>query len=137
MKTEKVTDWADEASLKYHLKQYDEVKESTKAFLDFIQKNVDTGLTGKLVDLGCGAGAATSYISGKLNQPQTIGIDSSPKLINIANSRSSQNTNFQVGDFMNLAEMDEIGGVYSIHTLMCLSEFEKPIQQVLQKLKPD
>ena len=33
--------------------------------------------------------------------------------------------------------MDEINGVYSIHTLMCLSEFENPVEQVLLKIKPN
>lgn len=131
------TTWADEASLEYHIKQYYEVKESTKAFLNFIQKSVDTNLKGKLVDLGCGAGAATSYISSKSIESETIGIDSSPELIDIANSHASKNTHFQVGDFTNLPKMDGINGVYSIHTLMCLSEFENPIEQVLIKLKPN
>lgn len=131
------TSWADEASLEYHIKQYDQVKESTKAFFDFLKENTDISLSKKLVDLGCGAGAATGYISSKLIESQTIGIDSSPELIEIANSRSSQNSNFQVGDFMNLPKMDEIDGVYSIHTLMCLSEFENPIEQVLLKLSPN
>ena len=137
IKIDKETSWADEASLEYHIKQYDQVKESTKAFLNFIQESIDTGSNGRIVDLGCGAGAATSYISNKLTQFETIGIDSSPELIDIANSRSSQRTNFQVGDFMNLLEMEEINGVYSIHTLMCLPEFENPIEQVLLKLKPN
>jgi ubiquinone/menaquinone biosynthesis C-methylase UbiE len=137
IKIGKETSWADEASLEYHIKQYDQVKESTKAFLRFIQEGVETSLDGRLVDLGCGAGAATSYISSKLNRSETIGIDSSPELIDIANSHSSQNTSYEVGDFMNLQKKDEINGVYSIHTLMCLSEFENPVEQVLLKLKPN
>ncbi len=38
---------------------------------------------------------------------------------------------------MNLPNLEGINGVYSIHTLMCLSEFETPIEQVLIKLKPN
>lgn len=131
------TTWEDDASLEYHLKQYNEVKESTKAFLHYIQNNPEICLSGKIIDLGCGAGAATNYISSRLIQSQIIGIDSSSKLIDIANSRSLQNSFFQVGDCMNLPEMDEINGAYSIHTLMCLPEFEKPLEQVLTKLKPN
>ncbi len=137
IRIEEETSWADEDSLEYHNKQYDQVKESTKAFLSFIQENTPTSLIGRIVDIGCGAGAATSYISSKLVQSNIVGIDSSPELIEIANSRSSQNNIFQVGNFMNLPKMDDINGVYSIHTLMCLSEFENPIEQVLIKLKPD
>ncbi len=67
IKVQKETTWADEASLAYHIKQYDQVKESTKAFLNFMHETIHENTTGKLVDLGCGAGAATNYISSKLN----------------------------------------------------------------------
>jgi SAM-dependent methyltransferase len=130
------TSWADEASLKYHLKQYEEVKESTQLFLDFIKNNVVINSNNIIIDLGCGAGGATKYISANLPQSEIIGIDSSPELIDIANSMRNPNCFYQVGDFLNLHSMDSVQGVYSIHTLMCLPEFQQPVEQVLTKLKP-
>lgn len=137
IKLQNETSWADEASLEYHIKQYAQVKESTKSFLNFIQKNTDTNTNRRIVDLGCGAGAATNFISSKLEDSLTIGIDSSLDLILIAKKNKSQNIEFQVGDLLDLPHLDFIDGVYSIHTLMCLPEFEKPLEEVLLKFQPN
>ena len=137
IKLQNETSWTDEASLEYHIKQYSQVKESTKSFLNFIQKNTDISTNKRVVDLGCGAGAATNFISSKLVNSLTIAIDSSPDLIQIAKENKSQNIEFTVGDLLDLPRLDSIDGVYSIHTLMCLPEFEKPLEEVLLKFKPN
>ncbi len=135
-KKEKTT-WSDKHSLYYHTKQYSDVKESTKHFLCFLNKNVVFTPNCKVIDVGCGAGAATHYISRNLHNVEVIGIDLSKELIKIAKSRSDNGTKFMVGDILRLPLMSDVDGVFSIHTLMCLPNFQKPVKEILTKLRPD
>lgn len=77
------TSWTDSVSMAYHQQQWDEVKESTKFFANFI---VDKKAK-IIVDIGCGMGAATTYIAGAFPMTQFVGIDYSSQLIKIANGK--------------------------------------------------
>jgi SAM-dependent methyltransferase len=132
----KKTTWSDEHSLQYHTKQYYEVKESTKHFLYFLQNNVVFPPNSKIIDVGCGAGAATNYIASNLQNVEFTGIDSNAEVIKIAQTHSTNRTKFFVGDILKLPFMNDVFGVISIHTLMCLPNFQKPIEEILTKLKP-
>ena len=63
MDKQRTSEWVnfDEHQLSYHEKQWAEQKESTIAFYDFIKGNLLT--SNCVIDLGAGAGAATSFIA--------------------------------------------------------------------------
>ena len=77
--------------LDYHLSQFDEPKESTKAILDFILPIIDNKEY-NVADYGCGAGAKINYFSNYLTNSKWIGIDSSKKYIDMANKKIKNTT---------------------------------------------
>lgn len=56
----------DDASLGYHLSQWRNPKRSTEQFEQFISTQLRD--SGRAMDLGCGAGAATAYIARRHDQ---------------------------------------------------------------------
>ena len=82
-KIDRVIDQYDsEKHMNYHLSQYEEPKESTKAVLDFILPIIGNN-NFNAIDFGCGAGANIDYFSKALSGYKWVGIDSSEKYINI------------------------------------------------------
>ena len=76
------TSWIDPQSMDYHMKQWREPKESTKAFLEYFSNELS--LSKSILDLGAGAGAATSYLAKRNLRTEFKGVDHSNELINIA-----------------------------------------------------
>jgi SAM-dependent methyltransferase len=134
------TSWTDPISMDYHVRQWKEPKESTKAFSDFIN---DELLNSDLVlDLGAGAGAATYYLASRNLSTNFIGIDYSKELIEVAKETSNQfnltNLAFDIGDCFNLDKNRGIvNGVVSLQTLSWLSEMKIPMTQIFEVARPD
>jgi SAM-dependent methyltransferase len=134
------TDWTDSVSMAYHEKQWEDVKESTKFFLEFIIKKKESKL---IVDVGCGLGAATTFIANSFTGTDFIGIDLSPELIFNANKKLEKNIliqnriKFEVGDLFDLQPFGSVDGVISLQTMSWLSEIETPLSEIFRKLKPN
>jgi ubiquinone/menaquinone biosynthesis C-methylase UbiE len=123
----------------YHMKQWNEPKESTKAFSEFFRNELS--ISRSLIDIGAGAGAATYYLANKNLQTNFTGLDVSEELIESAkqNSRVFNLTNleFEVGDWFNLDKKWEgVDGVISLQTLSWLSEIKNPMIQIFDVVKP-
>jgi SAM-dependent methyltransferase len=136
------TTWSDDESMKYHLNQYSNPKESTLKFVDFIEEYVNE--SDLVVDLGAGAGAATHYLSTVYVKTNFKGIDSDSSLIDVARGiqddyAHGSNISFEVGDFNHLAPFQVYApaGVVSLQTLSWLPKFDKPMAQVYEVLKPE
>jgi tRNA G46 methylase TrmB len=69
-------------SMDYHMKQWNEPKESTKAFSKFFSNELS--MSKSIIDIGAGAGAATYYLASRNLQADFIGIDYSNEIIDIA-----------------------------------------------------
>ena len=124
---------------KYHLDQWSKEKESTKEFLKFFRSELSNA--NRILDLGSGAGAVTTYIAKEFLSTNFIGIDISPELINLAMVMSSKeklkNLDFQIGDWLNCEfPCEDIDGVMSIATLSWLSEIVSPMTCLFSKVKP-
>lgn len=52
----------DEQNMKFHMGQYENPYRSTVKFVEFLQKKDIGGHNGRILDVGCGAGAVLGYI---------------------------------------------------------------------------
>jgi ubiquinone/menaquinone biosynthesis C-methylase UbiE len=122
----------------YHIKQWESTYRSTDHFYKFIKGNLESSK--KIVDLGCGTGGCTYYISTKHNKCKYIGIDNSKKYIDIGldilELKKSNNLDFIVDDWFNLNQYSNVDGVISLQTLSWLPEFENPLKEIFNKIKP-
>ena len=88
----------------YHIKQWDTPYRSTVFFYEFVKKYLKK--SNKVIDLGCGIGSNTYYISNFHKKCKFIGIDYSKKYIeignNIVNSKNSKNLRLIKDDCFNL-----------------------------------
>ena len=134
------TSWTDPISMDYHMKQWNEPKESTKAFSNFFSKELSNSKS--VVDLGAGAGAATYYLANRNLRTNFIGIDHSKELIDSAKETSKEynltNLAFDTGDWFNLNKnFGGVDGVISLQTLSWLPEMKNPMTQIFEVIKPD
>ena len=126
----------DPAAYAYHLHQWDDQKWSTHLFADFV---ADLGSNShEIVDLGCAAGAATFCLAQRCPAANFVGVDYSAELIGLANKlaegKQTPNLSFTTGDWFNLNCRGGVDGVVSLQTLSWLPEFERPLQEICQKL---
>ena len=132
------TTWTDSASIQYHLNQWDNPKESTKEFEKFISKYLVPGTT--IIDIGCGAGAATAYLANKHPEINFIGIDYEKELVELAidykSKKNIKNLFFECGDIFNINSKKNIHGVISLQTISWIDNFEKPLEEIIEKLNP-
>ena len=128
----------DEGELQYHVSQWNDPKRSTVFFEEFTRPLMKDAR--RVIDLGCGAGAATSYLASKNNNTHFIGIDCSNELIQIATKLSKEsvctNISFQVDDWFNLQELKDVDGVISLQSLSWLPEFENPLRIIFKRIQP-
>jgi SAM-dependent methyltransferase len=138
--TQRTKEWEalDERAFKYHLSQWDDPKRSTIFFSRFVQDAL-VG-PGQVVDLGCGAGAATAYIAERCPNRSFLGIDLSSELIQVANqlahSKAFKNLSFRTDDWFNLGPYSTVDGVISLQSISWLPEFETPLEQIFEKISP-
>ncbi len=135
-----VEEWENLAAYRmpYHLSQYEKPKRSTIAFSEFTESQL--AKSGEVIDLGCGAGASTAYISAQHPKTRFVGIDYSSQLIELANnqrpSQDGTNLRFEQGDWYSLNSRKDIDGVISLQTLSWLPDYQQPLEQIFTKLAP-
>lgn len=138
---QRVDEWTklDAVALKYHELQWQTPKQSTKALEQFAADKLKSAR--RVVDLGCGAGAATAYFAATHSGVLFSGKDYVGQLIDIGNAiareRGIQNLGFQQADWYNLEEDNDFDGVLSLQTLSWLPEYQRPLAEIFAKLKPD
>lgn len=134
------TSWIDPISMDYHMKQWNEPKESTKVFLETFSNELS--MSKNIIDIGAGAGAATYYLAKRNSRTEFIGIDHSKELIESAKKTSREfhltNLSFETGDWFNLdKKWGGVDGVISLQTLSWLPEMRIPMTQIFEIIKPD
>ena len=134
------TSWIDPLSMEYHMKQWSEPKESTKAFSNFFSYELSS--SDSVLDIGAGAGAATYFLASRNSRTNFIGVDNSTELIESAKDTSKEfglkNLSFDTGDWFNLDKKWEgVNGVISLQTLSWLPEMRTPMTQIFEVVKPD
>jgi ubiquinone/menaquinone biosynthesis C-methylase UbiE len=128
----------DEHQLSYHTKQWNEQNDSTLAFYDFVKHKLSK--TNSIIDLGAGAGAATSFIAAKAPRVSLVAADYVDDYLEIgkslAKTKGIENLSFRQVDWLKLQETKEFDGVISLQTLSWLPEFRTPLEKVFISLKP-
>ena len=132
--------WSNKDVLSYHTEQWKKPKQQTVEFSNFISPVVKRN--SKIIDLGCGAGAATYFIAKNFADSNFLGIDKDPNLIKIANDEIAHasdvtNLRYRVGDFENLSNYSGVDGIISLQTLSWLDGYEKMLEDVYVKLSPE
>jgi SAM-dependent methyltransferase len=123
----------------YHLGQWKNPKRSTIQFADYVRDRI--AASRRVVDIGCGAGAASAHLAARHAGTEFVGIDISQKLLGIARTLSStenlRNLSFDVEDCFDLRARSGVDGVVSLQTLSWLPDYEEPLRQIFEKLSPD
>ncbi len=141
MDKQRTDEWVnfDEHQLLYHTKQWAEPKESTIAFYDFVKHKLPTSKC--VIDLGAGAGAATSYIAQSEPEVYFVAADYVTDYLEIgkklAERNKIENISFRQIDWFSLEETNEFDSVISLQTLSWLPELRTPLEKVLTRIKPD
>jgi len=142
MNKQRLDEW-DEKNFKehernYHAKQWREPKQSTIRFNEYITPLMETA--SQVIDLACGEGGSTFYLSEKNTNCNFLGLDISKPLIesgnNILKAEDSKNLVLEDADWFNLKQYDEIDGVVSLQSLSWLPNFENPLEQIFTKIQP-
>lgn len=98
----------DDEIMNFHIKQYENPYRSTVKFWDFLSSQIKNTRGNKILDLGCGAGAALGYI---LNEgvnfiSEGVGIDINSEVVDIGNrilkQKNIRNGVLKAGDIFNL-----------------------------------
>lgn len=94
----------------------------------------------ELLDIGCGDGKITAELSKCLSQGRVVGIDSSTKMINLAQHTFPQkdypNLSFQVMDARNLTFQAEFDRIFSNAALHWIADQKPVLQGIARCLKP-
>lgn len=137
---QRVDEWVklDAHAIAYHLDQWDNPKESTKAFARFVADKLQA--SGRVIDFGGGAGGATSYLARAYPQIEFTAFDYAEELSGLGNrlarERNLRNLTCQQGDWYNLALDRTCEGAISLQTLMGLPDCERPLRETFRKLGP-
>ena len=107
----------------YSVKQYEKIYQSTIQFEDFISKYVDLK-NKKIIDLGCGGGANTIFLSKKYPESLFLGLDYQSTLIKYANKKKTKdnvkNCKFKIFDWKNVGGIKNFDGIVSFQALSFL-----------------
>lgn len=94
-----------------------------------------------MVDLGAGAGAATSYIASQAPEVSFVAADLVNDLLdmgkNLAHAKGIKNLTFRKLDWFDLKKSNEFDGVISLQTLSWLPEAHRPLRTVLRNFNPN
>jgi trans-aconitate methyltransferase len=97
-------------------------------------------LTGNetILDIGCGNGKLSHYIATHyIPNGRFVGIDSDQGMIALAQSRTTQNINFILGDVRDFSSPEQFDAIVSFWTLHWVNEYATAIQNIATLLKPD
>lgn len=132
----------DEQIVQFHMGQYEQPYRSTVKFSEFLQKKIRTN-NNKILDLGCGAGAALGYIISENEKCiGGIGIDINKELIKlgnrILNEKRISNCELIEGNIFKIDKnrFDRIDGVISLQTFNILPHYTE-IARCMCALEPE
>lgn len=94
---------------------------------------------GRVLEIGCGGGAATKLLLEHLSPAEWIGVDPSPGLIEMAEKKfaSEPRASFHLGDAVRSAEPDSAFDVVVAHTVFShLPDHDAALAEALRVLKP-
>jgi SAM-dependent methyltransferase len=140
MKKQRTNEWTKytDHELSYHTLQWENQKDSTLAFYKFAEDKINSSES--IIDLGAGAGAATSYLASRNSKARFVAADYVQDYLNIGNEiakkKQINNLEFKKVEWYALENTKDYEGVVSLQTLSWLPEPREPMKQVFEKLNP-
>lgn len=142
---QRVDEWnfleTDSYAKKYHLDQWVDPKRSTVKFSEFIYELIEKNAL--IVDLGCGAGAATYSIAKDHPDSLFLGVDLSNELIKYAKDNLQEkrcdNLSFDICNWFEIYQLNllnKVDGVISLQTLSWMPNFKEPLNAIFLHLAP-
>lgn len=104
-------------------------------------RQIDVGRPKRILELGCGVGATTSFIAAKFNHADITALDYDERQIEVAKSRQAAakrlgNATFAVGDAANLEfKSNSFDVVFEILTFHHIPNYERAIKEVHRVLR--
>jgi SAM-dependent methyltransferase len=132
-------EWAsiDSHAMQYHTAQWDTPKRSTHHFLHFIAPRLNHAK--KVLDIGAGAGGATSFFAKATANVKFTALDCSLELLDLgrAKCKDLENIEFSQGDLFDLEFQREYDGCISLQTLSWLPNYHDALRSIFQGVSPD
>jgi trans-aconitate 2-methyltransferase len=92
----------------------------------------------RVIDLGCGTGELTRRLADHLPESETLGVDSSPQMLQKAQSQARPGLRFERGDIAEVAAASrgKFDLVFSHAAIQWVDDHESLIPMLLEMLKP-
>ncbi len=74
--------WIENANMEWHKRQFQKPYRITEAFEEFLAENIEMSGS-SVLDIGCGSGAALSYIAKKHPETYFTGVDINEELLSL------------------------------------------------------
>ena len=116
-------------------KKYEKASAHQKEWASKLISEIDLKGTERVLDLGCGDGTNTAKIADLVPNGETIGIDASKGMINVAKQKERDNLHFVLMDIDDLNFTDEFDVVFSNATLHWVQDHNHLIANVIRCLR--
>ncbi|MGH8975366.1 MAG: methyltransferase domain-containing protein, partial [Acidimicrobiia bacterium] len=90
----------------------------------------------RVVDLGCGTGALTARLHAHLGATATVGIDSSPAMLEKARPLETASLRFELGDIAGFGARGEFDVVFSNAALHWVPDHPSLLRRLRDALRP-
>ncbi|GIH03859.1 hypothetical protein Rhe02_19260 [Rhizocola hellebori] len=117
---------------------YAHISELQRAMATASLESVTVAGTERVLDVGCGDGYVTRLIASRLPNGSVLGVDPSPRMIEVARTSDDRLTNvaFQVGDVSTMGFGPEFDLVVSFNALHWVTDQEAAYRNIAAALKP-
>lgn len=130
----------------YHVKQFLNIYRSTECFVNWLENNgffKERGGKNKILDMACGGGANTLYMSNRYKNIQFVGMDIEQEYIDYANGMLGEhskygNCEFCIGDWFNVdcKWVNAFDGVISFQSVLMFPDYREALSKLVA-LQPD
>lgn len=122
----------------YHSDQWSNPKRSTIFFADFISERMKN--SNRILDLGAGAGGATSYLAKRFQHASFTAFDCSTELLEFGKASAARegqkNLTFEHGNWLDMHPTEIYDGCISLQALSWFENLEDPMTAIFEKVKP-
>lgn len=127
MKTSQTHTYKKNIGLKYH----------QKILLNIIKQNYNKKDSGRILDIGCANGIFLKNFNKEFKNYNSIGIDTSSEMIDLAKKNKIENLNFLKRDFMKYDKKFHFDIIIASGVLAFYDDYSKAIEKMLSFLKKD
>ena len=117
-------------------RHYDKFSSHQKEWGNALQRELKVKGNERILDLGCGNGHTTRQLADLVPRGEVVGIDTSAKMLEVAEEKCSLNMRVELADINDLACEAEFDIVFSSAALHWVSDHERLLLNIYKALKP-